>query len=201
MSRPPGTGGRAPQVDPGWQRLGLAFDRQLDGEAGLAHLGQQELQVRDSRLRDERGSGVGLAQDPEHPPHVGQRGAPGLLDPPDRAPGAVRAAAVEHLVGGLGLDHDDAHAVRDDVVQLTRDPCALGGHGRLGVLLALALGPLRALVEARDIEATRAHVGAEQPGEQQRHDPEEVRDQELRDGVDAGGPVGVAALAHDLGSG
>ena len=55
------------------------------------------------------------------------------------------AGRCEQLLGGAGLDHHHAHAVRDDVVQFPRDSGAFPGEdGRL-LLFALALEAFRAL--------------------------------------------------------
>ena len=57
----------------------------------------------------------------------------------------------------LRLDDDQADVVRDDVVQLLRDPHALLGDRALGQQLALAIEPLGALAERLDARAPAAH--------------------------------------------
>ena len=71
------------------------------------------------------------AQQAEHAAELGDRLLPGVLDGAQRLPRAVRIA-VEQVLGGAGLDHHDADAVGDDVVQLAGDPGALGGDGVRG---------------------------------------------------------------------
>ena len=51
----------------------------------------------------------------------------------------------------LGLDDDQADVVRDDVVELLRDPHALLGDRALGQQLALAVQPLGALVQRLEL--------------------------------------------------
>ena len=76
----------------------------------------------------------------------------------------------------LGLDDDQAHVVRDDVVQLLGDPHALLGDRALGQQLALAVEPLGALAgaprsvarrlrdEQPDAGADRARAGRRRSG-------------------------------------
>ena len=64
----------------------------------------------------------------------------------------------------LGLDDDQAHVVRDDVVELLGDPHALLRDRALGQQLALALaGARRARWSASTLVAPAAHVEPE-PG-------------------------------------
>lgn len=55
--------------------------------------------------------------------------------------------------------------MRDDVVQLARDPGALGGDRDLGLCLALLLQPGRALLQLREVGA---RVRMESPSTQAR---------------------------------
>ena len=61
----------------------------------------------------------------------------------------------------LGLDDDEADVVRDDVVQLLRDPHALLGDRALGQQLALAVHPLGPLVQRVERGAPGGEVEAE----------------------------------------
>ena len=63
----------------------------------------------------------------------------------------------------LGLDDDQAHVVRDDVVELLGDPHALLRDRALGEQLALALEPLGALLERLDAFAPAARRTARCP--------------------------------------
>ena len=64
----------------------------------------------------------------------------------------------------LRLDDDQADVVRDDVVELLRDPHALLGDRALGEQLALAVEPLGALAQRVDARAPAADVEAEAGG-------------------------------------
>ena len=105
----------------------------------------------------------------EQAAHLGERGAAGLLDAPERL--AVLGERLgEPVPDGADLQHHHADGVGDDVVELARDPGALLGDrdprrrlplplglgraflGRLGLLGALAQG------EAR--RASRSRTGA-----------------------------------------
>ena len=60
----------------------------------------------------------------------------------------------------LRLDDDQAHVVRDDVVELLGDPHALLGDRALGEQLALAVEALGALLERLEARAAAAHEQA-----------------------------------------
>ena len=79
--------------------------------------------------------------------------------------------AVDHEARGARLDAHHAHVVRDDVVQLARDPHALLEHRPPRVLLALALGlqrraprPTRPARSARAGAKPASHAIANSPG-------------------------------------
>ena len=63
---------------------------------------------------------------------------------------------------GAGLHDHHAHVVRDEVVQLARDPCALVGHRGLRDDLALALEQLRAGGERLGAQLAAAYRPAQQ---------------------------------------
>ena len=152
------------EVDTRRQRMRVADHLELNIQPGLAQLRQQQVEVGDPRLGREAIRGFGLAQDPEQPAHVGQRGAPGLLDTLHRFAGPIGAGPVEHLVGSLGLDNHDADIVRHDVVQLAGDASALGSHRGRGAVVALA-------DRLRGTPAHFAKVGADEPCDQDRRHP------------------------------
>src|ERR1700674_5133965 len=58
-------------------------------------------------------------------------------------PAGRAGVAVEPTVAGFRLEHDHAHAVSDDVVELSCDQRTLLGHGIALGLVALALPPCR----------------------------------------------------------
>ena len=69
---------------------------------------------------------VGAAQEPEHPPQLAERLAPRARDR-DEGLACPLGIALEHRLARLGLHHHRADAMRDDVVQLARQPRALVG--------------------------------------------------------------------------
>ena len=84
---------------------------------------------------------LGAAQHADHPPHLGERLATGLLDDLQRLAFLV-LVRLEQPAHGRGLHRHHADAVADDVVQLAGDPRALLGDGEACLLLALQLGLL-----------------------------------------------------------
>jgi hypothetical protein len=74
----------------------------------------------------------------EQRPHLADRLLPGRADRLQDLAGAG-GVALEQPFGGANLQHDHAEAMRDDVVELARDPPPLlsGGLGRASLLLAL----------------------------------------------------------------
>ena len=141
------------------ERALVALDHELHGETGGPELVQQLVEAVEPGRRVR---GLLLAQDPEHPAHVGQREAPGGRDRLEGRPGLVRAL-VDDAQRAARLDHDHAHVVRDHVVQLAGDPLALVADGALGPLVALALEPLRALLERARVQPADPRRVAEQP--------------------------------------
>ena len=124
------------QVDAGRQRPGQPLDAQLDVEPGVARAGDERVEAIERGLRGVVGVLAVGAQDAEQAAHLGQRLAAGGLDRAQRADRGV-GVAVEHAARRAGLHDHDRDRVRDDVVQLARDPHALARHG-----VALALGAL-----------------------------------------------------------
>ena len=100
------------------------------------------------------GLGAVRAQDPEQPPHLADRVAPGPLDREQRLALALllRRQQPPH---GARLQAHHADAVADHVVQLACDPRPLGLHRRLRPLVALALELGGARLEHVDLEAHR----------------------------------------------
>ena len=90
-----------------------------------------------------------LAQDAEQAAQLGERLAAAGLDRLEGARRAVRV--VDEVRPGTRLDDDHADAVRDDVVQLARDPSALLRRPPLRLLLPLALELIRTALEAGDL--------------------------------------------------
>ena len=86
--------------------------------------------------------------------------------------GGLRVA-VEHLAPAARLDDDDRDRVRDDVVQLARDPLPLLGHGRAGPLVLVALELDGAEGERAFPLAAQAHHHAGEPGAAEDQRPED----------------------------
>jgi hypothetical protein len=115
-----------------------------------------------------------------------QAAAAGVLDGGEGAAGLV-GGDVQESAGRAGLDDHDAHVVGDDVVQLAGDPGPLGGHGPVGLPLAVALGPLGPGRQLLGVGSPDPHVPAPGP-----HGAEE--EQQVQDADPAGDrPVGAKA--------
>ena len=76
---------------------------------------------------------------------------------------AAAGSSVEHPLGGLRLEHRHGKAVRDQVVQLARDPCPLVRHGRASGLLPVTLEQSRAGLECLGLAVTPPEPAAEPP--------------------------------------
>src|SRR6187549_1891680 len=96
-----------------------------------------------ARLRRQRELLVAAAQDAEHPPQLDKRLPPARFDRAERLAHGLLLAHQDAL-GSLRLDDDDADCVRDDVVQLARDPRTLLRRGEPRPLVALPLEPASA---------------------------------------------------------
>ena len=66
-----------------------------------------------------------------------------IADGDQRRPDKLRIVR-EGAIGRVGLDGDDAHRVRDLVVQVARDPGPLLGHRRMDAILTEPLEHLSA---------------------------------------------------------
>ena len=93
----------------------------LDGEAGGAQRRDELVEPVQAGLRGRRRVAVAGRDARQQPPQLAERLAPGRLDRAQRRARLV-GALVEDVVGRGGLHDDDRDAVRDDVVQLARDP-------------------------------------------------------------------------------
>ena len=166
------------QVDRRRQRPRRALDLERDRQAGRAHLLDEAVEPPEARLRL-------VARRPRaerRAPGAGRRAPPGR---PSRSPGSAHAPArldFEDVVGGGGLHDDHAERMRDDVVQLARDPRLLLGRGAPRVGLASVLEPVGLLLDLADVRPARADAVAEQPERHQEHEPRQrVAELELAD--------------------
>ena len=107
-------------------------------------------------------SAVG-AQHAEHAADLGQRRAARVRDGFERLLRLGRIG-VDHVRADAGLHRDDAHRVRDHVVQLLGDVQPLVGDGPLRLFVALALERRGALFELLGVEPAVANGRAEQIG-------------------------------------
>ena len=123
---------------PGGIPFGTPVDLELDRQPGRAHLLGERLDAPERRLRRPRLLLVVVPQHPEQPAHLTEGLLARALDRVERGTGG-RGIAGEHLAPTAGLDDDDRDRVRDDVVELPRDPRPLLGHGCSCALVLIAL--------------------------------------------------------------
>jgi len=159
------------EVERRWEWPPLAIDLEADREPGLLRVFDKPLDVGDSRLWFERRVGF-VAQQADHLPHFAERSPCCRLHGLERLLRPARVVA-EELCGGIGLDSDDADRVGDDVVQLARDPAALGGHGLARSSLALGLELSGELVHRRGAAALAPQRLADEPGNEREDDDSE----------------------------
>jgi len=76
---------------------------------------------------------------------------------------------LQRLAGSAGLQHHQAHAVGDDVVELARDACSLVGDRGLDLLLTLGLQLRRSCFEPVTTQHAVAKSLAEGPGDRVEH--------------------------------
>ena len=108
----------------------------------------------------------------EQAAHLGERGAARLLDVPERL--AVLGLGLRHPVAdGPHLEHHHADGVRDDVVELARDPSALLGHRDPGRRLPVPLGPAGALLRGLGLLGPLAQGEADEPADREQHGGED----------------------------
>ena len=110
----------------------------------------------------------------EQAAHLGERRAAGPLDAPQRLR-VLGQLAGQLVADGADLEHHHADRVRDDVVQLARDPGALLGDRDAGRRVALPLG-LRSRAPRPPRPARRARAArARQPADrEQERDEDEL---------------------------
>ena len=117
----------------------IALDVELDRQPGLASLLHELADVLEARLGGERRRLLGPPEHADHPAHLRQRLAPGLLDDEECLPLALLLGP-EEPAHRRGLHGHDADAVADDVMELSRDPRALLADCGPCSFLALTLG-------------------------------------------------------------
>ena len=150
LVRPSCTSRNAVRSTPGASGPRSPSTLELDLEAGVARARDERAEALERRLRGVLGVLAVGAQDAQQPAHLGQRLAARGLDGAQRADRGL-GVAVEHAPRRAGLDDHHRDRVRDDVVQLARDPHALARHR-----VALALGPL-----ALELLGARGELGGQ----------------------------------------
>ena len=152
------------EVDALGERKRLAVDVELDREPGAADLAHQRVEA------VEPGLGRQLEPSPSRRITASSRrisvraARPACSTPLQRV--AVLGAGVGELVpDGADLQHHHADGVRDDVVQLPRDPRALIGDGDARRRVALAARPRCARTSAASACSARSRTA--KPASQQ----------------------------------
>jgi hypothetical protein len=116
------------QRHPVRQRRQIPGRPHVDRDPGGRHRGGQLGQVTEPVHRTElRPCLALLAQDSDQSAHLTERAAGGVLDDFKRSPLGLRVGA-HGEPAGPGVHGHDAHAVRDDVVQLACDPDPFRRH-------------------------------------------------------------------------
>ena len=159
----------AGQLDPCRQGTYGALDVQVDRHARRAQPGHELRDLLQGRLRHRARICVWVGEQTQQATHLGHTDAPGGLDRGERRAGLLRGG-VERPLGTLSLDHDHAHAVSDQVVQLSGDPSPLLRHGLHRLHVPAPLGLLRALGQRHGGVRTATNPPAESPGAEQ-HEP------------------------------
>jgi hypothetical protein len=150
------------EVDPGGQRSAPSAHLQVDPYARVLRTGDETVEVGEAGRRAELGGqprSPVVAQQPEQPARLPQRVAAGLLDRRQHARRLIGPGG-EDVVGHPRLDGDEAHAVRDDVVQLTGDAQPFLRHLRPRPFLG---APFRLLVHRRRVRALLADGVSDRP--------------------------------------
>ncbi len=192
-------------VDPGRDRARFPGYPYLHLQPGEGEPVDQRAQPGKGRLRRQPGGGRGLVrfvravlgggEQAQQVPQFGHRVPPGRLHGAHRRRGLLGQGG-EHLAGGSGLHHHQAHVVADDVVELRRDPGPFGVDGAAGRALALPLQQPAALLQRHAVAA---------PGAQQ-HRAERARHGRRHAGRDHGDdqphpelprPVSLDAIVPD----
>ena len=135
------------QVQPAGQDGQVAAGTHVDLHSRLTDLCNQVAEFSQARLGCQGQLAVALAEQAQQAAQLGHGLPPGLLDRFECLRGGV-AARPEHPPLGRGLNHDDAQAVRDDIVQFAGDPGSFGGHCPGGQGFLLAFQPVRTVLLA-----------------------------------------------------
>src|SRR5437763_3147952 len=174
------------EVDSGRQLLRRAFDAQLDRKPSVACMLDELVEVLEARLRGEGRRLFGPAKDADHPPHLRERLAAGLLDD-QQGLTLLLLVRPEQPPRRRGLHGHHADAVADDVMQLAGDPRALVRHRQASPFLPLALGAGRPLSGHIRLVELAAEREPDRPGNRE----DEAREDEVAEAA-----LGVV-VGHD----
>jgi hypothetical protein len=162
-------------VDCGGERFRVSERLQPHGQAGPPHGLEQPVDVGEPGMRSERRPAVGGVEQAEQPRKLVERFPADVLN---RAQGLAcpLGRAVEHLIGGAGLQRHDADRVRHGVVQLARHAGAFVQHGEPCSRVALARKPLREDAEFLGLTpVNRDRASGGQRDAEDRHRKQHVR--------------------------
>jgi hypothetical protein len=147
------------ELDAQRQGTPLAFDPEAHGEPGVVHGRDELLELVKPRLRREPELLARVSQQPDEAAHLHEGVPARLLDGADRLERGFRAS-LQDFLRGTRLHHHHRDRVRDHIVELAGDACALVGHGGH----PLALEPLGATLELLGAADLGAHRVADEPG-------------------------------------
>ena len=174
------------EIDSRRQRHRRSLHVHPHGQARSADLVGERVETVEAGLRGELEVVAVAAHRAEQAAHLGERAAAGALDAA-QCFGILGQLVGQLVADGADLEHHHAHRVRDDVVQLARDPGALLGHGDACRRVALALGRGRALLGRLGLLGALVDGEPAQPA-----DREQQRDEE-----ELAGAVHGLVLDHD----
>jgi len=105
-----------------------SLDAHLHADTCVPHLVDERVELHEARLRCQRRvAGSFVFEDAHHTAEVGHRLAPGLLDDA-KGCRSVTWIANRDALRRRRLEHHDAHAVRDHIMEFARDRGAFLGH-------------------------------------------------------------------------
>jgi hypothetical protein len=157
-------------AEPGRQGAGCAGGGDGDAYSGAFGGREQLVEVAQARRRVEVGvrGAVGFAQDAEEAARFAQAVAAGGGDRGERGLGLFGSGGGD-VAAEFGLDRDQAHAVRDDVVHLAGYAQPFLDQGAAGLLEARFGGGFGLLAQSPVVRAALAHGHPDRPHGPQAH--------------------------------
>ena len=133
------------EVEAWRQRDRLTADLEPYGQPGGSYVVHECVEVAESRMRQELEFVVVMSHGVEQAAHLRESGASGLLDVREGL--AILRVGLGHPVAhSPHLQDHHADGMRDDIMELSRDPSAFLGHRDASRRLPLSLGPGRAFL-------------------------------------------------------